>query len=114
MAEMGDYRGFLNLLYKSKPAYRKKLLEGAPAPVINLLGRCALNILRGNILLSQQQKNKLRKHKGSLRQIADEKVSKTKKRKVLQKGGFLPAFILPFLGPILGSVAGAVAGRIIK
>jgi len=108
---MEDYRGFLKLLHKSTPAYRKTLLEGAPHKLIVLLANCALNILRGQVLLTKQQKTKLQQHKGNLRNLADKKKSVDSKKKILQKGGFLP-LLIPLLGPLLGAVTGAVANKV--
>ena len=112
MAESRDLKEFLNLLYKSKPGYRKVLLEGASTRIIHLLAHCALNILQGQVLLSKSQKAKLSKHKTSLRQMADKRITPKQKKKILQKGGFLPAFLLPLLGPIFGGIAGAAVNKI--
>ena len=108
---MEDYRGFLKLLHKSTPAYRKTLLEGAPHKLIVLLANCALNILQGQVLLTNHQKTKLRPHHGNLRKLADKKLSPANKKKILQKGGFLP-LLIPLLGPLLGAITGVVANKV--
>ena len=111
---MAEARQFLKLLHKSKPSYRKKLLEGAPPRIIQLLSQCAMNILQGQIMLTATQKKKLSKHKSSLRQLASHKTSHTQKKKILQKGGLLPAFLLPLLAPVAGSILGATVGKIVN
>ena len=112
MAGLSDVNEFLKLLHKSKPSYQKILLEGASPRIVELLTHCALNILRGQILVTADQKNKLRKYKNNLRQLASKKISTKQKKKILQKGGFLPAFLIPILGPIMGGLAGAVVNKI--
>jgi len=102
---------FLKLLYRSKHTYRKTLLERAPDEVIRLLGKCALNILSGKVVLTKKQKVALRPHKKALHQLARGPVKQ--KKKILQKGGFLPPLLLPILGPILGAATGALLNKIL-
>ena len=82
-----ESRGFFKLLAKAKPAYRKKLLAGAPNQIIDILAKCAMNILQGHIILTRAQKEKLRPHKNTLRSLANKKASTRQKRIILQKGG---------------------------
>ena len=84
-----DTRAFLAIFSKSKPAYRKKLLQGAPNEIIDLLSICAMNILRGEIILTKNDIQKLRPYKNNLRNLADKKISTKRKRIILQKGGFI-------------------------
>ena len=101
---------FLKLLSKSKHTYRKTLLERAPDEVIRLLGKCALNILSGDLVLTKKQKVALRPHKKALHQLARGPVKQ--KKKILQKGGF-PPLLLALLSPILGAAAAAIINRIL-
>ena len=113
MAKSNNYEGFLRLLHKSKPAYRRTLLQSAPNELIGLLSRGVLNILKGRIAISRNSKQKLGRYKKQLRTLADKKTSVKKKKKVLQSGGFLP-LLLPLLGPLLGGIGGAVLNKVIK
>ena len=106
--------GYLKLLHKAKPAYRKVLLEKASSEVIKLLSNCALNMIKGEMILTQQQKSALRPHKNKIRQLANKRVSLKKKKKILQSGGFLPPFLFPILAAIGGNIAGVVMRKIIK
>ena len=101
---------FLKLLYRSKPKYRKKLIESAPNEVIHLISQCALNILSGEVVLTKKQKVALRPHKKALHQLARGPVKH--KKKILQKGGF-PPLLLALLSPILGAAAAAIINRIL-
>ena len=111
MEKLREHQVFLQMLAKSNPKYRKLLLGGAPNEIIDLLGDCSLNILNGNVKLSGDEKKKLRKHKNALRQVADTKVGKKKKKKILQEGaGMVPAI----LKPILKAVIPIIANQIVK
>ena len=105
---------FLKLLHRAKPAYRKTLLQQAKPEVIKLLSECALNMLKGKLLLTQEEKKQLQPHKKKLRTLANKRTSVKVKKKVLQQGGFLPAILLPILAAVGGNVAGAVMSKIIK
>ena len=105
---------YLKLLHKAKPAYRKVLLEKASPEVIKLLSKCALNIIKGQIMLTQQQKTALRPHKKKLQRLASKKVSMKNKKKILQSGGFIPPFLFPILAAVGGNIAGALFRKIIK
>ena len=104
----------MKLLHRAKPAYRKTLLQEAKPEVIKILSDCALNILKGKLLLTQQEKRKLQPHKKKLRTLANKRTSVKAKKKILQQGGFLPAFLIPILAAVGGNLAGAVMSKIIK
>lgn len=95
---------FLKVLAKAPPKQRQAIIGTANSDLILCLCECALNLLNGNIKISDSVLRKLQRHKNSLRNLADRKVPKAEKITVLQqKGGFLPALIAPVLG-ILGQL----------
>ncbi len=106
--------GYLKLLHGAKPAYQKVLLQKATPEVIKLLSDCALNILKGSILLTQQEKAKLQPHTKKIKTLANKRTSIKTKKKILQQGGFLPAFLIPILAAIGGNIAGVVMSKIVK
>jgi hypothetical protein len=59
--------------------------------------RCSTggNILRGNVQLTKQQKEKLKGNKAELRVLTKKSVSLKKKKAILQKGGFLQSLLAP-------------------
>jgi len=59
----------------------------APDNVIDLLSQRALSILKRGIPLRDNQKKLACRHKAMLRTLANKKVSRQKKRNLLQKGG---------------------------
>ncbi len=104
----------LKILKKAKPEQRKALLKVADPDLIICLCECVDNILRGNIKLTKKKTEELGKHAKVLRKIQDRTVPKETKRKLLiQNGGFLPALLAPIIG-IAGSLIGDLVGGLIK
>jgi hypothetical protein len=72
--------------------------------LISSINECVLNVLVGNVRLSTCLKRKMQKYKLALRRLADKRVRKSaKKRLLIQKGGFLLALLTSIL-PIVASV----------
>lgn len=94
----------LKLLSKSKPRQRKEIIKKASPDVIKTISECSLNVLNGNLRLTPTQKRKLKKHKNSLRRLAQRKISTNKRRKIIQSGGFLPLLLAPLLAPLVGGL----------
>jgi hypothetical protein len=83
----------LTLLGKSKN--KGAFLRKCPNSVVKCVCECALNLLKGNVPITQRQKIRLIPYKRTLRRLADKKVPLFKKRRLLvQKGeGFLSILI---------------------
>jgi len=64
---------------------------------LDCISECAKNVIKGNVPLSNRQKTKLRRNRNDLRALSVKKTSLRKKRRVLQKGGFLSALLPPVL-----------------
>lgn len=65
-----------------------EILKKADKKLITCLCECALNILRGNVPLSDQQQRTLKRYRRTLRTLIDKKVSLGQKKKALnQRGG---------------------------
>ena len=90
----------LCFLYK-KPRYTKAIIEQADDDLLDCLRVCCKNTLEGNVPLSPSQKDKLKRHKNTLRELVEPRPSRNRKRALLQKGGFLSAL----LGPVLALAA---------
>ena len=112
MEKLKDYRVFLEMLSKSNPKYRKSLINGAPPEIMKVLSECALNILKGTITLTNDEKTKLRKHKNQLRQMATTRVSNRQKKKIVQKGGMLKALLKPVLKATLPLVVNHIVNSL--
>jgi hypothetical protein len=99
-----EQKEVLKMLAKADSKKRKKLLEGANDETIKCICECALNTLKSRVPLDEGQFRRLRRHKHTLRFLADRRVSiSNKKNKVKQTGGFL----IPLLAPIIGSILAA-------
>ena len=83
---------------------RKALLNKGGKPLQLCLRECAINILKGNVPLSQSQFNSLKKYKKSLRDISKKNTSNKKRLAIEQRGGFLPLLLAPIVGSLLGGL----------
>jgi len=70
---------------------------------LDCISECAKNVVKGNVPLTNRQKTRLRRSRNELRALSVKKTSLRKKRRILQKGGFLTALLPPVLG-ILSSL----------
>lgn len=82
---------------------RKKLISAADKDLIHCIAECSLNVLNGNVKLTDSEKNKLKKHKKTLRKLARNNGGLKSKKKAVQKGGaaFLPALLAPIVGGLI-------------
>ena len=102
---MKDNLAYLQILAKCKPKIRKVIIDHGPADVLMCVCECCYNLLKGTVPLTPTQKRRLSRYKEHLRALADKKVSRVKKRRILnQKGGNLLAALLPPVLSVLGSL----------
>ena len=100
-----DNKHILYVLRDAKPKLRKILLQNVNDSVIQAINEIALNTLKGNIELTPEQKIQLKKYKNELRFLRCSKRKVASKRKLLvQKGGFLPILIGTVLSGIIGQL----------
>ena len=88
---------------------RKKLLQVVTNDIIKLMSNSSKRILNGTIPMHNRRKERLKKHKQIMRQLA-QSTSLLKKRQLLtsQKGhGFLGAF-LPLLASLITPVVSSL------
>lgn len=89
----------LKELAHAKPKERKKILAKANLVLIKSIVECIENVLKGNVRLTKEYKEKLQKYKNILRKInsTTNKLSQ-KKQVIVQSGGaFLPALLVPVI-----------------
>jgi hypothetical protein len=100
-------QNFLESIHNCKSLKRKKIISSCSSDNIKALSELALNTLKGNLKVKPFQLKQLRKHRTAIRKLSKRNVSeKTKRKLLIQNGGFLPFLIAPFLSAI-----GAVAGK---
>ena len=86
----------LQMLKTAIPKLRKAIISNCNKNLLNSISECVLNVLNGNIQLSNFAKRKFKKHKSTLCSLADKRLPLTaKKRIIIQRGGFLlPLFTI--------------------
>ena len=92
-------------LKSAKPDQIKTFIKSADNKFIKTVCECSLNVLRGNVPISIKHKQRLKRYKKDLRQLADKKVSlKHKKKLLLNKRGYnIVSGILKAIVPIVGT-----------
>lgn len=109
MKRLKANKHFLHVLKKCNPQTRKALLKVCSPEVIKTLCEISLNTLNGNNIISKHCKRKLKKYKRELRSLACSKLRLSSKRKILvQKGGFLPVLIGTILSGLIGQIINQV------
>lgn len=97
-----DCAHILNTICHTKGKTRRELLKILDNKTIKAICDCSLNIVRGTLKITPEEKEKLRKHEKSLLKLIDKRIPiKQKKELIQQKGG---GFLLPLLAPVLASV----------
>jgi hypothetical protein len=87
-------KDILSVLGKCKIKLRKAIIKNADKDLIDAISQCVFNLLSGNIQMNELEKKNLAKYKTTLRKIATKSSLKSKKRILVQKGGFLQ-FLIP-------------------
>ena len=101
----------LHVLSNSKPKLSKALMKTCDDELVKCVCECCANVIKGHVPVSNAVKEKLKKHKTTLRFLSDKKVPLSKKRKrLIQKGGFLP-LLLP---AIIGAAANIIPALVKK
>lgn len=98
----------IKILSRAKPSALKAIVKDSDKSLIDTLCECSLNVLQGRVKLTPSQKSKLKRHKKTLRALATHrKLSLSKKKSMIQKGGFLQFLLKPVvtaLGSLLGGM----------
>ena len=100
------YGSFLDGLSRLPPKCRTKLINDSPKEVIDCVGECCLNLIKGKVPVSSAQKKTLNAKKHHIRLLSSKRVPVGYKKKLLtQKGGALLGLLLkPLLGSVLGTL----------
>ena len=101
------------LAQSTTPEERRQLLRRIKDCVIDAISEISKNCLNGNIEYKKCDLDKLEKYKEILRKISKKTSAKTRKRYIIQKGGFLPLLLPPALS-LLASVVGSAIAKKIK
>lgn len=98
----------LKALSKAHHGLNSTVIKGADTELIKCLCECAANLLNGNVPISSVHKSKLTRYKKGLRELAKRNTSFKKRKKILQKGGFLGALLAPIVTSVLAPLVSKV------
>ena len=87
----------LKVLKSARTKKRKEILGLADPGLINAVAESANNCLKGHVPLNRHQFGCLKKHRQALRQLASKKTPLIKRKRIIQKGGFLGALLTPVI-----------------
>lgn len=87
-------KNYLESLTNTKNKMRVNLIRGGNKSNINSLCECVYNALKGNIILTDQQKDSLKKYKSNLRKLV-KRSSLKQKKKILEKNSKFLVDLLP-------------------
>ena len=93
----------LHTLQQTRPRERNSIIGTVDSDIIRLLSEMCFNLLRGNVRLNATQVKRLKRHKRTIRTLANRTLSIKEKRRKLQLGGFLP-LVLPVISAALGGL----------
>lgn len=96
---------------KNKRTY---ILKESNADLIACLVECVHNVLRGKVPLTTKQKKSLKKHLTALRTVSKERKTTRARKLLVQRGGFLPAVLLPIIAAAAGGILSEVIISAIK
>ena len=97
----------LQCLCLASPSKRKALIEKANKSLIYSICECIQNILNGNVVLTKSQKKRLTHQKTACRNLIKKGGSVREKKRIIQKGGFLPvlaSIALPLVTELVSSL----------
>jgi len=96
-----QHAAFLRLLQESSTKQRKVLIESISNVQLDALSQLILNIVQGNVPISDAYIKKLKRHKDVIHSLATRKVSRVKKREaLLQLLRLIPFILKPALPPL--------------
>ena len=92
---------------------RRIYLKTCGGPFVDCLCECIRSLLKGRMPLKSKQLKALRRYKRILRKAALKKTSRSERRRILQKGGFVGAILPPLISG-LGALLGPVISRLVN
>ena len=95
----------LHVLKTATPKLRKAIVSNCDRELVHSICECVLNVLNGNVRLSDCVARKPRKYKVVLRKVADRRVPLSGKKKLIVQRGW---FLLPLLGAVLPAIASLI------
>lgn len=107
---MRTYLPVLRRLHHLGAAAKRRVVKNCDRHLLDCFSECSKNIILGKVTLKPNQLRRLRRERKNLRALALKKTSLKKKRKILQKGGFIGALLPPILS-VLGNLFGGLVSN---
>jgi len=100
---MRRYLPILKKITRMGDKARRRYVKTCDKALMDCFSECAQNVLKGTVRLTDRQFNRLKRQKTDVRALANKRTSLRKKRRIVQKGGFIQALLMPAIAT-LGSV----------
>ena len=94
----------LGVLAHATPQMCKAIIGAADRELMTCLCECAQNILNGNVPLTKSHLKHLQRYHSDVHTLVKKRAPKHKKKKILQKGGFLSALLAPIAVEVLTKI----------
>ena len=101
----------LSYLKDLSPRDQKSLIKGANRKMLEAFSEICLNLVKKNINLTPSQIDKLRPYEEEIYQLALKKHNVTKRKEIIQKGGFLGALLSSVLPALISTVITATTNK---
>jgi len=95
----------LHIIRTAEPKLRKAIISNCNNVLLNSIIQCILNVLNGCVNLTRCNTRKLRKHKATLRKVADKRVPLSMKKMLIVKR---VGFLLLLLSAVLPAIASVI------
>lgn len=99
----------LGTLCSCKKNMRNNIIRNGGKRLIGVICECAENLLLGNVKLQPHEIDKLRKHKAKLRKLIKKSSLESKKKILVQNGGFLQILIPAAITAISNIISAAIS-----
>jgi hypothetical protein len=110
IARLKRHYPLFKALQNATDEQRRLIIKKAGPDLIKTIADICFNLTSGKIKLPENKRKKLIRFRHPLRRLADRKVKiQTKRKEIIQKGGFLSAII-----PAISIVASLVSGLLAK
>ena len=114
LSRFGRLHGNIKLLdyLRDIPSRRQKfLIKGADREILEAFSEICLNLVKRNVHLTPQQIQKLLPYEEDIYQLSLKRHSLSKKKQIIQKGGFLGALLGTVLPTLISTVIAATTSQ---
>ena len=99
----------LKILARPKSKYRKLIIQSADKKLVQAICECIHNVLKGNINISESEKKRLKSYRSVLHELIKKSTLKTKKKILIQRGGFLEVLLPAVISGIASIISSAIS-----